>query len=260
MFMKKLFVVIAILLCFQLIAENPCSLMFPREETGKWGDGGTYMPRKSSIKVYNSNLEEIGIVMREDYRAYLKVPSGEKEQITFTNNVEYVGHFDHFFLRTIESEKDGYLQILINKDNIYLIDKEQLLKLNGEYCTYSELLLADNIPAELQKGKRIANLGINLTSVCLNLRKSPSVKSNKIKCFGGNGPQRLVKLTYLDSRGKWMKVKISYCNKKDIDNSDMDEGGCGGCCCKIKPTEFEGWMKAISEDGFPNIWYSVTSY
>ncbi len=95
-------------------------------------------------------------------------------------------------------------------------------------------------------------MGVNLTKTCLNLRTGPSVESTKIACI----PRDLileeadVRIKILDHSNDWAYILIeAFFNLE----GDYD------CPSKLEKG-MKGWVKAIADNGFPNIWYSVTSY
>lgn len=262
--MRIICTICLLFLCSYTIGENPCGLMFPREHNGLWGDGGVYIPMDAQLMVYDSTFVKVGAVTRTNTGFIYTTDSGEKFNLGRYNDVEYVGHHRSTFIKSMDSNTDGLYEVLLNWDynqNIkHFVKIDDVYTSDGEYCTYQELLFEENIPEELHIARNIANIGVNLSSLCLNLREKPSITSRKIACLGTNGLEGMSKMLKMKSNGPWINVRVSYCAPGNIDYGDMDEGGCGGCCCKIKETEYLGWMKAISESGFPNIWYSVTSY
>ena len=96
-----------------------------------------------------------------------------------------------------------------------------------------------------------AKVGVNLIKNCLNLRTNPEINNNKVICIPSNdfGNAYEVELKILQLEGDWARVK--FMELHPTPNHD--------CNATIK-NEIIGWVKAIADNGFPNIWFSSTSY
>jgi hypothetical protein len=132
--------------------------------------------------------------------------------------------------------------------------KADLKKQGADYYTYWEYLFKQDLPDRITENKKWANIGVNLTKNCLNLRLENNVKSDKIKCIPGNDgliPQTGANhLRILEHNGNWAKVEVITLSWEAEDDD----------CPSKEFSNGIGWVKAIDEKGFPNIWYSVSGY
>ncbi len=99
------------------------------------------------------------------------------------------------------------------------------------------------------RGKAV--VGVNLTTRCLNLREKPNIKSNKIACLQSNSwrDDSYIKIDIKSDANKWFFVIVRKYQYKDENDS----------CGTLIETK-RGWLKALDDNGFPNIWFSVTAY
>ncbi len=62
-------------------------------------------------------------------------------------------------------------------------------------------------------------------------------------------------MQFIEARGDWAKFRVQL--KKAVERSiDSEESECKYQIIK----ELTGWFKIVDENGFPNIWFSVTAY
>ena len=101
-------------------------------------------------------------------------------------------------------------------------------------------------------------MGVNVTKNCLNLRETPILGSHKIKCIPGNDwDDDLSEFEILEHNGDWARVQVQL---KVVDQEALTKDDHEDCYPYKVKEELTGWIKLVSEKGFPNLWYSVTSY
>ena len=243
--------------------ENPCNIMFPRGEDEDWGEGAYYMPDDFNIPLYKSLTE------KETYGFLRKVASRENMRLVDQNGKdlpdyyschfkEWIGHSSLELLMAKKCENPEFVCVLwkYKKGGVFA-KKADLKKQGAAYYTYWDYLFKQDMPKKITENKKWASIGVNLTKNCLNLRMENNVKSDKIKCIPGNDGEisetGANHLKILEHHGNWAKVEVITLR--------WQAGHSGEDNCLYK--EFSngiGWVKAIDEKGFPNIWYSVTSY
>ncbi len=245
-------------------AENPCGIMSPRSGSGAWGMGGLYLTNGEHLSVFDQSGKKIGSVERLKHNYVLKTDytdhSGKIQSLWKAQ--ESVGHYQYSILRVSKTSNEERFKIhWANEEGLNLfITAKDLNKSNGDFCTYAELLFNEYIPEELLKGRNMAKLGVNLERNCLNLREAPNKEANKIFCIPSNDFDNFAyaHVKQKASHNNWMKVHVNNCSppNKVVIDEENDEG----CHCRGKESEYLGWIKAIDENGFPNIWFSSTSY
>lgn len=135
------------------------------------------------------------------------------------------------------------------------IKKNEMTKKGCLFYTYQELLTSNYLPEEIQKWRDYAIVGININKSCLNLRELPSSISPQIICTPGNdwGYEQHTALSILETSGDWAKLKVQLQDYVGVNES-------GECAIYEVREEYIGWSKFVDESGFPNIWFSITSY
>ena len=123
--------------------------------------------------------------------------------------------------------------------------------IGGEFMTYRQFILKHIEGLKKDPYYTNAKAGVNLIKNCLNLRTTPEVGDNKIMCMPSNdfGHAYEVELKMMKLEGDWAEVE--YNELHPTENHD--------CNTTVKNVK-TGWVKAISDNGFPNIWFSSTSY
>lgn len=236
-------------------AENICSIMFPRGGDEDWGIGALLVPKGTEFELYQ-NQKSIGTL--KSNQANLRITTFKENKLNFnSDDIEFLGHVNYQILKVKEITKNGEAIILWKtfKDGIK-VNLTELKKQNIKFFTYQELLLGKNDELLKLRFKEWANIGVNIQKSCLNLRKGPSIKFSKIKCIPGNDwkSESHIHLKLVEFKGTWAKVKMT----KYIYNEKLDESGEG--CTFDEVENLIGWVKAVDDSGFPNIWYSTTAY
>ena len=234
--------------------------MFPRGADEDWGEGAYYMPEEFNIPLYKSLTE------KEPYGFLWKVSTDINMRLIDQNGKdipdyyecqfrEWIAHYSLELLMVRKCENPEYVCVLWDciKGGAFA-KKADLMKQGADYYTYWEYLFRQDLPDRITENKKWANLGVNLTKSCLKLRLANNIKSKIIKCIPGNDGEITQiganHLRILEHDGNWAKVEVITLGWV------VGDDDCPG-------KEFSngiGWVKAIDENGFPNIWYSVTSY
>jgi hypothetical protein len=260
--MKTLGIITLLLLCLGSSTssiENPCGIMTPRGGDQNWGEGAYYIPEEFQVDVYDHTfVKKIGTLHKEDSYLYLFDNANKKSNFSH-DDIEWIGHYVLQLLKYRSCSRSDFINVLWKSaPNKYYIKKKDLIALNVKPQTYKEFLFSDTLCDRVNSFKSTATLGVNLTKNCLNLREGPSTQSKKIRCVPGNDWDNgeLVELKILDHEGNWAKVVvITY---KILENDKNIEGP-DDCNFSEKNRQY-GWVKAIDDTGFPNIWFDVTSY
>ena len=248
------------------ILENPCGLMYPLE-WGETGLGFLYFDREMSISCYDSGMvRKIG-TLKKSFGGYLSfiplnAPGLNLIEIRPTDYLS-IGYGPHIYPKGYSLDSEGNILIMTRSihGGVWVRD-EDIQKLKGEVLSYSDVILGDPdiLPAKVQKVilDEDVNIGVNLIKSCLNLRKAPSVQADKITCILSNDWQNVnleyTHLKILKKKGKWVQVIATTYIPDEI----HDEVG-DGCVPKVLKTH-SGWLRAIDDTGYPNIWYSFTTY
>jgi hypothetical protein len=181
-----------------------------------------------------------------------KTNKGRTYDLKF-NDVDYLYHIQFPLLKVDKCFNPDYVKILWTThpdDELYISIKE-IESLGFNFDTYKSIL--EKHVAKLNKNQSSINAktGVNLIKNCLNLRSGPSIDANKIMCIPSNdfGNKYEIELDILELKNKWAKVKV-----KELHPTPNHD-----CNTTVKNIN-EGWVKAIAENGYPNIWFSVTSY
>ena len=245
--------------------ENPCNFMYPRQNDRDWGMGVFFFPQFGiKIPIYDTkSLRHSGFIEYDD-GLFKILDLNSKSQNNAIHRQEWIGS-SHFPLLQVKNDTKDLL--IINwkgpenyfgvQYSEYKIKKSELIKNGCIFFTYKQLLISKNLPPHLKWLKSWANMGINLTKNCLNLREQPSIASIKIFCVPGNdwSYQDLSTMQFIEARGDWAKFRVQL--KKAVERSiDSEESECKYQIIK----ELTGWFKIVDENGFPNIWFSVTAY
>ena len=114
------------------------------------------------------------------------------------------------------------------------------------------MCIGKGIPIDVEEYRNWASLGVNLPKNCLNLRKGPSTSEPIIRCIFPNKVkgQEFSHFSILATKGSWAKVEVASYVLTDAAQSECDYS---------EHRKDIGWIKAIDDDGFPNIWFSVTN-
>lgn len=252
------FILILFTVHSEVVIENPCQTMLPREKDKNWGEGAYFLPDTFNLplSVYIDTLgKKFGVLkwgyLRESFKFL-----GEKEvkvRELYKNNVEQIGNTKLLMVRKCEDPR--YLQILyMNGDSILYVKEEDLIEEGASYFTYKEYLIEKELPQQVQQSKENSNVGVNLRRSCLNLRMEPNLDSEIIHCIRGNDwPSDEFKTTHLkmlEAKSDWVKVESTTFVMGPF---DLD------CPSKVQ-SKHTGWVKAIDDNGFPNIWFAIGTY
>lgn len=236
--------------------DNPCGVMLPRGGDEDWGSGLIFLPDSSEINVYTlPNGEKSGIVTRQSNWHYLSDQDDEMAAVV-GDDLEWVGYTAGAGLKTKVEKGSDFFQVLWHGSEGGLwISKSELTKIGGTYYSYKDLLFAKDINPQLNQYREWANIGVNLTDQCLNFREGPSTKYPRITCLHANSwrSEDYSHLEIISTKSEWAEVLITTYTP----NEDTGEGG---DCDYIEKAKITAWVKALDQSGFPNIWFSLSSY
>lgn len=235
--------------------ENPCGIMYPRGGDEDWGIGAYYLPDSFEMEVYTEGeyigtLSSSGLTLRSHHAVSDVLAVHRKD-------LEYVGHFSFELLKVKEFDEDGNAVILWSENREGLcIPREELEKRNCFFFTYQELLQGKIVYQDDIFILNETSIGVNVEQNCLNLRRRASIDSEVLTCIPGNdwAGEKHTHFDILDWEGFWAFVEA----KTYAYNEALDEAG-EGCGYEVVESKV-GWVKAIDDTGFPNIWFAVSSY
>jgi len=226
------------------------------QDSGDWGIGICYFPEKSKIPFYfNKNDSIAGYIIRpKNNKLKLEFLNDSTAfQINF-NDFNWIGHTNAYLLKVYGVINENYYKVFCQSDSKgVLIKIDELEQFGLEYFDYKSLILYPtkiDLPKELAEYLGFANIGLNLYKSCINLRKGPSTEFEIIKCLKSNDwdDNGMTEMRIIEIKGSWAKIE-----------AETFTWG-GGECDFTKDKDWIGWIKAIDENGKPNIWYSITSY
>jgi hypothetical protein len=232
--------------------ENPCGSMFPRGYDEDWGIGAYFLDDDFEAFVYSDTTGTI-VGRIEVVDSHVRFYDIFKRRVLIADgDIEWIGHYSYEFLKVRKSSSSRYVQCLWKTTPDLYLDTVEI-KSQYRLLTYRELLFEKEIMKEI-KGfvESGVNVGVNLTRTCLNVRTGPSVDSTKIACIPRdlNLNEADVRIKILDQSNDWAYVLVeAYV----FQEGDYD------CPSKLEKS-MKGWVKAIADNGFPNLWYAVTSY
>lgn len=235
------------------VIENPCNIMFPRSGDDTWGDGLYLFPNNSEITVYKDKFGgKFGKLSKiNNYFKFNDVQNKRKN--IKAGDIEYIGHYAMSFLKVKGSSESNYIQVFWNTfgDKLY-VKKTDLVKQKAKFYTYKELLYNKNISIDIEEYRNWASLGVNLNGNCLNLRKGPSTSNPIIRCISDNkiSGREFSHFSILETKKSWAKVEVVTYIMTDSAQSECDYS---------EHRKETGWIKVMDDNGFPNIWYSVTN-
>ncbi len=226
--------------------------MYPRGYDEDWGMGVYYIPDGLTIDLFQDTLgSKIGTVTKS---GELNIINSEQIKLEYEwKDIEWVGNYYNILLKVKKCPSRRYLQVFWKtKPSGYYVLLSDLLKEQAKFYLYKDILFDTSISLNDRRIFEWSNIGVNLYNHCLNLRDGPNTESNLIECLYGNKlvNEGITHMKILDHEGLWAKVEVTTMIY-DIDDDD--------CPSKLK-TKRSGWLKAIDNSGFPNIWYSVSSY
>lgn len=240
-------------ICHSALVENPCGTMTPRGITEDWGIGTYFISDDFEIFVYSDTAGTLFGRLKVS-ESHLHLYDFHNRRINFQQgDIDWIGHYSHEFLKVRESVSKKYVEIFWEANGGLFINKNEADLQKLELLTYKSLLFDKTIFKELNGyTPDEIGIGVNLIRTCLNLRSGPSIDSSVIYCINGNEDSQggTTHLKILDNSGNWAKVEVTT---RVFQDGDVD------CPSRII-RRITGWVKAIADNGFPNIWYAVSSY
>ncbi len=232
--------------------------MIPRGGDEDWGEGIYLLAIDSLIAIYEpSTHQQLGFISRDNNGIHL-YNSDKKQKLSLNlSTLEWIGSGYVPLLMYKSTDPDLIISNWKNDGSQipFQIRKSELVNSGAKRYTYKEILTSKFLSQELEGLRDFAELGINVTKSCINLRITPHSKSEIIECVPGNdwNDELQTKMKVLEVSGDWAKLNIEFF---EADGEDAS----GNCLTFRKIREQAGWVKMVNETGFPNIWYSVTTY
>lgn len=254
--MKHIFsVFILFMLGFSLSAENPCNIMRPKN-TGEWGIGICYFPEKAKIPFYFNDKDSIAgyIIRNKPYKFELEFLNDSLAFKINYHDYNWIGHSSTRLLKMYGVYKENYYRVFVQSNNKGILIKiNELSQFGVEYFDYRSLIFDPSkieLPDEMERHYRYANIGLNLYKSCINLRQGPSTDHDIITCIKSNDWDNMkhTHMKIIEKNGDWAKIETITYKWKDYE------------CHFYEFKRHRGWVKAIDSNERPNIWYSVTSY
>ncbi len=242
---------------FSLI-ENPCNEMKPRGGDEDWGEGIYLLALDSLIPIYEpSTHQQLGFISRDKNGVRLYEKDKQTNLSLGLSTLEWVGSGYTPLLMYKSSDQDLIMSNWKNDHGKipFEIQTSELVNSGAKRYTYKEILTSKFVSQELKGLRDFAKLGINVTKSCVNLRITPHSKSKIIECVPGNdwNDELQTEMKVLEVSADWAKLNIEFF---EADGEDAS----GNCLTYRKIREQVGWVKMVNETGFPNIWFSVTTY
>jgi len=237
------------------LAENPCGTMFPVEGKEEWGVGGYVIPDEFTVKVYvDNNSKQYGSLVTDHSIMLLIDTNGMQINYEITDFI-YIGHYGNEILKINDCPNSEFVEVLSNstKETLY-IEKKMAKKAGAVFKTYKEILIEET--EKIRSSENEVKVGVNLKKSCLNIRTQPKQSAEKLHCAIGNDwyPNYEIVLYVNKIEGNWAEVVYRELHpENDYPNNDED------CYWKVKNKKI-GWVKAIDDRGFPNIWFAVSGY
>lgn len=231
--------------------ENPCASMIPRGYEEDWGLGVYFLDDDFEAFVYSDTLGTVvgRIEVADSYGRFYDI-FRRRVPIEFGDK-EWIGNYSCELLKVRKCNSTRYVQCLWKTGSNLYLDTTEIVS-RYKLLSYRDLLFNKVLRKEILGYDSEVNVGINLVKSCLNLRTSPSVDSAKIACIPAelNQPTEDVRIKILKQSNDWAYVLVEAYVFQD---GDVD------CPSKLA-ISMKGWVKAIADNGFPNLWYAVSSY
>lgn len=248
----KISMIFFLLCSINLMAENPCGIMYPNAAQNGLAELLLAPEKEGCLAIYHHDDDEVLVGVIES-KQIIKSTDNLKFEVRLgqrnCSGYDFEMGFDPL-LKVYETCGD-YYRVLQNTNGYGYFIKIEDVKQITRSTNYLEVLKdwskwADN---------RAWNIGINEENHCLRLREGPETTFNILDCIKnnsalGNGHHSI---RVLDWRSSWALVEVSHWIYTD--ESREDEVYCGTFVKKEK-----GWLKAVGDNGFPNIWFALPSY
>jgi hypothetical protein len=233
---------------------NPCSIMFPVNDTSSWGIGFIIVPIKTTLK---------GSTVETDIPCYLsdRKIRFRNDSVIYMNTKDYIWLNRSSILLKVFEIKDTKYRICANSvsESIW-IEFEEFKSKGFDFNTYLLYLQANknHIPTQNHTSPHWHNIGVNLINSCLNLRTKPNTEGEIITCLLSNDPSNgyrniHIEILWFSTKGWAYVIAREY-----VYNEKYDDSG-EGCSFDVVK-EYRGYVKVVDNDGRPNIWYSYGQY
>ncbi|MDN5215242.1 hypothetical protein QQ020_24400 [Fulvivirgaceae bacterium BMA12] len=259
---------------FTIIAVFCCNLIWGQCYNGEipvqkdsWGIGLISIPVSSTIVVKNGNSHQKLGILKRSKEGFITFEIHDKKKLDESHldvinnfrsgNFLSIGHPANKYLTVQSTSINGDYHVLnVGLENA-IVNKTDIEKVGGKFYKYNKLLkVMDSLPSKWRNNYLCSALSVSLKDRCLNLRKSPNVKSEKIICINRHFQVELYKAIYLKiispGLGNWIKVEAQEYVVDNLINGEE--------CPLVKGKLYKGWIKYLDDTGQPNIWYYVSSY
>jgi hypothetical protein len=234
------------------LSDNPCNVMKPRGGDGDWGIGCYLIPDEFRIKVYDDDDGSIfGELFTKNSHIYLLDKNKNVINIEY-EDIEYIGSYRNELVKIKECFNPDFVRVLWKTSKrILFLNKRDLETAGARFKKYKDILFDKSIKEKYTNYD--LNIGVNVKKSCLNLRKDPTINAMILICIKGNDWEKGFGsgIRIKEVKGNWAKIEyFEMHSKNDAEESDDD-------CSYNEKNNKIGWIKAIGDDGFPNIWFSV---
>ncbi|MEL7222025.1 MAG: hypothetical protein AAGJ93_11950 [Bacteroidota bacterium] len=231
--------------------------MYPQGNGKGWGTGIYYSTEDFCLELFDKpNGDHYGTLIKQGYRRSIIKRNGTEE---YPHGTEFlgIGYYDSTVIKVKLNSNETWDTIFwkSNKEGLY-VNRQELDEIGLFYGNYSDLLRRENLNGDILKAIQPAKIGVNLEKSCLRLREQASLDSEIITCIPGNdwNEEIVNHLEILSFNENWAKVKVTTLVYSSAADDSAD--GCG----HVPVKEETGWVLAIDDAGYPNIWYAVSSY
>jgi len=226
------------------------------QNSGEWGIGICYFHEDAKIPFYfkeNNSITGYIIRLKNKHLKLEFIVDSTEFKINY-NDFNWIGQTSADLLKVYGKINENYYKVFSQSSmNGVLIKIDELNEFGLEFFDYKSLILNPtkiNLPEEMARNLGFANIGLNLYKSCINLRQGPSTSDTIITCIKSNDWNNMkhTHMKIIERNGFWAKIEATTYIWED-----------GECDCR-EFKKSKGWIKALDENGRPNIWYSITSY
>lgn len=252
-FNRLVLVILLVILTTKVKSENPCGTMFPSRDSSSWGIGFIHIPANVFVK---------GITTKTKQTCYVGngVISFGKDNAPKIDEKDMIYmHSKPGMLLKVFQIKDTKYKICVNSnDEPVWVDFDDLSSKGIIFRTYLSALNVNAVTDDFFQSIRWVNIGVNLLNSCLYLRTEPSIQSDKITCLNNNNrfdeTGRITHMEIIYIQDDWARV-IAREYVYDLEKDELGDG----CAFKVV-NEYTGFVKAVDDNGRPNIWYAMSGY
>jgi hypothetical protein len=219
-------------------------------DTTNWGIGFCWIPLDSNIIIYDSpNGNKVGHIARFSTESRL----GFKVSISGYDGI-YLAH-SHLSFNKVYERNNGHLKIWEQSiKNGYWVKVEDG---GAQLINYESILVGDyDQLMGVESSIVFSTHNLGPTSQVI-LYSKPRMNSDSIGILAPNyyDSTNWRSVEILKSKNEYLKVKVTY---------GVNQGNGANCCGGCEKFEIAGtktgWIRTLSENGKPNIWFPYDSY